>query len=378
MTHDDVQDLLEGYVDETLDRSTRNAVDEHLAGCDDCQAILDGVASIPLGPSGTGKIDERMLRRSLRKATLRTIVDAGLMLLGVWLALWLVAVLIVQPLVINRGGRAAAMTEATLDLATMYNPGVWVQDLEIQSTSLSRTATATVVLPVGSGTESLGEIASRIGPFGFGDVDGGSFFPYVRSDLSSPGDARTIIPELGDGTVATVALWLETPISVDEAQALADSSDHGAAVIWAGFAIGQTTEGSPIGLEEGGTLGYSTCVLPDPTDDGLFGSTSASMSRGLGFAPASISGALDRVRAALGNIAGEPAIGEALLPSVDVGTVEAAARHLSQEPAQVTVLAVTGPTAEVAAVMSALPDASASLLAVDFYNWSTPVCGRGM
>ncbi len=40
MTHEELQDLLEAYVDETLDRATRAEVDRHLAGCDECRAII--------------------------------------------------------------------------------------------------------------------------------------------------------------------------------------------------------------------------------------------------------------------------------------------------------------------------------------------------
>ena len=49
MSHDQIQDLLEGYVDETLDRGTRRQVEAHLAGCEECRAILEGIPPVELG-----------------------------------------------------------------------------------------------------------------------------------------------------------------------------------------------------------------------------------------------------------------------------------------------------------------------------------------
>lgn len=374
MNHDEARELLEAYVDETLDRQTRATVDDHLASCPECRAILDGVAAVPLGPGSTGGVDETSVRRSVRTATFRTIVDAALMLLGVWLALWLVAVLVVQPFVINRGGRAATMTEATLDLATMLNPGVWVEEFEIQSTALGRTATATVALPIGGGLQPLGEISSRVGPLGFGDADGGSFFPFVQNDSRSMTDARSILPNLGEGTVATVALWPAGAITIDQAQAIADSTEHDIAVVWAGFSVGEPSAGSPPGFERGGTLGYSTCLSADTVDDALFGATSASLGRGTGFAPASIADAYERVRSAVDNLTKRPEIAEGFSPGIDPDRVKAAATELADREPAVTALVVTGPTAEVLELVDAQPDAGVSLLGVDFYNW--PVCGR--
>ncbi len=376
MTHEEFQELLEGYVDETLDRTIRAEVDRHLEDCAECRQILDGVAAITLGRGPNGELDEHAIRRSVRRATWRTVIDAALMLLGLWLALWLVAVLVVQPLVVNRAGRAATLAEATLDLATMTNPGGWVTDLEIQSTALTRTVSVSLALPVGSEVQPLGVVSARIGPLGFGDADGGAFLPFVNADLGASGDARTLLPRLGSGTVSTVAVTFAEPLTIGEAQTIADTPDHDTAVTWVGFGLGAVAQGSPIGLMEGGTVGYSTCLEPEAVDRELLGATSASMSRGGGFSPADIGAARERVRSALTNLE-DPAAADALsLAAPEQSFDPRRALTLLDRGAGVTWLVVTGPTDDVLGLLDDLPGASASLMAVDFYNWSLPVCGR--
>lgn len=365
--HDEIQDLLEGYVDETLDRPTRKLVDTHLEGCEMCRAILDDVAPVDLSAMHAPTVDERSLRRSVRRAMRRTVFDAFLTLLAVWLAAWLAAAVVVQPLAINRGGRAAAAAQATIDVAVMNNPGALVTDLSIQSSGIRRTFTVELGIPVGSTVEPIGDLATAIGPVGFGDVTGGSVFPFV-GDGAGRGDLGSLV-QLGDGTVATVQVWFDEPIGVDAAQAMADSANTDTRVVWAGFS---TVPGWP--EQAGDVFGYSTCSASPQWDADLLSASSASGSQGGPLGQVSIERALDNVVRALGNLTVHPGIGDSF---ADVAQVDFAdARDHVRATGDVATLVVTGPTAEVEAFVSEHDIESGAVLAVDFYNWSTPLCGR--
>jgi hypothetical protein len=366
--HDEIQDLLEGYVDETLDRPTRRLVDTHLADCGMCRAILDDVAPVDLSAMHTPQLDERHLRRAVRRAVRRTVFDAVLMLLALWMAAWLVVGLIVQPLVVNRGGRAAAAAQATIDAALMYNPGATVTDFSIRTDGLRRIFSAEIGLPVGSTLEPTGEVSTAIGPIGFGGEDGGGVFPFVGSDGSS--GALDTLERLGDGTVATVDVRFDEPLTVDEAQALADSTVTDTRVVWAGFAA---TEGWP--QSSGDVYGYPTCTDPEAGfDESFLSATSASGSRGGLFSPTSVRSAQENVVRALDNLSDHPEIAADLARFSD-GSLESAGSYVESE-GRVTTLVVTGPTAEVRAFVDGNGFEWGSVLAVSFYNWSTPLCGR--
>ncbi len=128
MTHEEIQDLLEGYVDETLDRATRREVDAHLATCDECRAVLEGVAPVDLGAVEPSSWTQRDMRRAVRRSMFRVAVDVVLLVIAVTLVAWLVSLTLIHPLIINRGGRAEAATIATADLAVMFNPGASVTE----------------------------------------------------------------------------------------------------------------------------------------------------------------------------------------------------------------------------------------------------------
>ncbi len=366
--HDEIQDLLEGYVDETLDRSTRRLVDSHLADCAMCRAILDDVAPVDLGAMHAPQLDERHLRRSVRRAMRRTVLDAVLMLLAIWMAVWLLAALVIQPLVVNRGGRAAAAAQATIDMAVMYNPGATVTDFSIQTSWLRRTFTAEVGLPVGSALEPMGEVTTAIGPVGFGDEHGGGVWPFAGSDAVS--SVLDTLDRLGDGTVATVQVWFDDPSTVDEAQALADSTGTDTRVVWAGFVA---AEGWP--TSSGDVYGYATCIDRDSEfDESFLAATSAGGSKGGRFSPSSVLLAQENVVRALENLVGHPRMAADLAQLSD-GAFESARRYVEAE-GRVATLVVTGPSQQIRAFVDDNGFESGVVLAVDFYNWSTPVCGR--
>ncbi len=376
MTHSEIQDLLEAYVDDALDRPTRKLVETHLEDCAECRAILDGVAEVDLSGLTGGAVDERMLKRSVRKAMRRTVIDAVLAIGTAWLVIWMIGALLLQPLVVNRGGRAAQAARATVDTALMFNPGVTVTDIQIDSGWLSRTVTVELATQVGSGTDPKGNLSSRIGLVGFGDESGGDLFPFINEDASGTIDAAGL-RRLGESTVATVHIQFLETMPMAEAQQLADSPTNDIRVTWAGFATSSLSLNEISGDSLGyGTIGYPTCGVELPDAD-FFGASSASSS-GTGFySPASIEVARQGVVAALDNLSVSAVVGNMGSRSAgDDEQIRQAIAFLTQGDPGVRSLVVTGPSVELAAFLDLIDQESAGLLAVDFYNWSSPICGR--
>jgi len=365
--HDAIQDLLEGYVDETLDRSTRHRVDEHLAGCAECRAILDEVAPVNLDALGPGAWDERAARRAIRRSIRRTVVDAALVILAVWIAGWLVLVLVVQPFIIGRGDRPVAAGRATIDAAVMLTPGAALGELSVVSSGLSRIYQAEMRLPIGSGSNRIGEVETRLGLFGV-QVSSGA------DDWERGGSARSTLLGLGSGTVATVSVYWEDPLTIGEAQQLADSTSHDTRVVWVGF-----HDGTPLGDSLfGRVLGYPTCGTRPDLDDDFFRATSAGGGGGgIGFAPVPIGSALDDVRRGVRNLADNPQVAAALFHRGETleGEMAAVVEHLESPEPGVAVLVFTGPTPQLLGLLDDL-EVDGEMLGVDLYNWSTPFCGR--
>ncbi len=374
MTHSEIQDLLEAFVDDALDRPTRKLVETHVAGCEECQAILDDVAEVDLSGLAGGAVDERQLKKSVRKAMRRTIADAVMAIVAAWIIIWFIGAALVQPLVVNRSGRAAQAARATIDSAIMFNPGATLTNIQIDSKWLSRLVTADLALQVGAGTESIGTVESRIGMFGFGDPSGGSFMPYLNTEASSTID-ETGLQRLGESTVATVQLYFTDSLSMTRAQELADSTTNDVRVIWAGFPTSAAaTDGST--RDDGlGMVGYATCGVHLPDDD-FFGASSASSSGTNSGEPASIEDAKAHLTQALANMNGGNLAPDIIAASMlSNSVIQDGLNYLSGDD-QVTVLVVTGPSQEVARFIEEAGQPSVVLLGVDFYNWSTPICGR--
>jgi hypothetical protein len=366
MTHDEIQDLLEGYVDETLDRETRRRVEAHLAGCEQCRAILEGVPAVGLGEVAASW-DERGMRRAVRRSMLRIAVDALLLLFVGWLVVWILALLIVHPFVLNRGDRAVAATIATADIAIMLNPGATVVEYSYRSGIAARFTEVHLALPVGSTIKSLGTVDSRIGLFGFGDIGGGRLFPYLSEATDREGGEETL-GAVGAGTVATVDLWFEPTLDPAAARAIVDSGAADVSVVWAGFEVAGE-EGSD--LAPGGILGYGTCVSLPITVSGVVGSSGGGSGTALG-GPASVTGALDETRRAIGSLLEHPDLLVGLGASVDDASI---ALGRLEEP-EVAELVVTGPTPEVLRFIDEAEPDAVSVLEFEFINWAQPPCGR--
>jgi hypothetical protein len=259
-----------------------------------------------------------------------------------------------------------AATIATVDVAIMLNPGATVEEYSYRSGMAARFTTVDLALPVGSTMKSLGTVDSRVGLFGFGDIDGGRLVPYL-SEATDRGGGEERLEAVGAGTVATVALWFEPTLDPAAAQAIVDS-EADVSVVWAGFEV--AGEGGS-DLAPGGILGYGTCGSFPITVSNAAGSSGGGSGTALG-GPASVADALDETRRAVGSLFERPGLLAGLGASVD----DASSALARLERAQVAELVVTGPTPEVLRfIEEAEPDA-VSVIEFEFINWSQKPCGR--
>jgi hypothetical protein len=375
VTHRETQDRLEAYVDDRLSREERREVDRHLRDCEECRAILDDVAPVDLSGLGPATYDEATMRRTVRRSLFRTALDAALMLLAGLTLFWFLSALLIQPLVIDRGGRAADAVRMSIDLGAMLNPGAYLVEGQVSSNLLSRQVDLDFALPVGAGLTPTDHTSTTIGVFGVsdaGDAPGGPVF--VGTEFM--GEAADQLANLGSGTVSTVSMFYENPMSVEQAQDLADDPGADVRVMWAGFdsSLGQET---PPNWTFTGALGYGTCLHQDPWDEEMLSASSAGFSRGSMFASPSVRRALDSVISGLENIESRPELVDYLVRPYgdDPESVSAVLDDLRNDP-EVTMLVLTGPSPEVARFVDGSPGpAFAGVLAVDFYNWTDAICG---
>ncbi len=378
MKHEEIQELLEDYVDELLDRPTRKLVDDHLQGCSECRAILDDVAPVDLAAIGGGVIDERMMRRTVRRSIARTAVNAALLLLAGFIAVWLLSALLLQPLLINRGGRASELARASIDIPAMTNPGAVLDSGTINSDLLSRKVDLRFAIPVGASLKPAFDSTTSIEIFDIHNVIDNSADRPIN-DSGFYGDSVDQLRNLGSGTVATVNVWFDNAFSMDEAQQLADDPGADIRVVWAGFDVSDGQVDSP-SWTTAGTLGYATCQTGAlELDESLLGATSAGFGQGSMGSPSSIAGALQSVQRSLDNIAESTELTEYLMrySNDDPAQLDAVMTVLANDP-KVRQLVVTGPSPEIADFLGILTgqSVSANVLAVDFYNWAPGICGR--
>lgn len=376
MKHEEIQDLLEDYVDDRLDRPTRKLVDDHLKECAECREILDEVAPVDVSALGTNVYDERAMRRTVRRSLFRTAWNTILLLVAGWLAIWFFTALVIQPFVVNRDGRAADIVRANIDLGVMLNPGVVMTDGTISSGLLGRQVDLEFRLPVGAALRPAISTLTSLGPIGIReDHTSGDSEEYGRFQ----GEALDQLSNLGASTVATVGIWFDTPVSVQTAQSIADDPSLDFRVTWAGFDA-SLDRVEPPAWTAGGTLGYGICQGPGTElGDDLLGATSASFSQGSDFlfGNPSVEDALDSVKAALGNIVGRDELIDHLLqPGGDSpDDIASIIRELETSP-EVSMVVVTGPSTAIAEYLESRAGVWANVLAVDFYNWTDGICGR--
>jgi hypothetical protein len=374
MTHEEIQDLLEDFVDDKLDRQTRKEVHQHLEGCAECRAILDTVAPIDMTALGQGGFDERAMRRTARRSVLRTAFNAVVLILAGWILVWLFSAFVWQPLVIGRGGRAADAAQATIDVTSMITPGAIVTGGDIQSGLFDRQMTFDVALPVGTTQRDIGPVEVFLGTASLTGPDGVNPWPYLGPQSFQ--DAADQVRHLGDNTVATLQVQLADPIGVDQAQAIADDTSLDVRVTWVGFDL-RDSESEESAIASGGTLGYGTCIRPEYNEETL-GATSAGFHNDFGFAPSSVQSALNLVISGLENLEDHPEwLIHLTFQQTDRSVLSDAIDRLQTDPTVLT-LVVTGPSDQIARFLDSRSDQvlTSQILAVDFYNWAPGLCGR--
>jgi hypothetical protein len=188
------------------------------------------------------------------------------------------------------------------------------------------------------------------------------------------GDVQSVLGRLGIGTVATVSVRFDQPILVEQAQSLADSTTADVSVVWAGFLLSEADPAvaAPDPLR---MLGYSTCVGTDDIPSELFGASSANAGMSFGATAPSVQNALTELRRSLGHLADNPDVAAQLFDGSQE-SVRRAATYIAGTDPEVETLVVTGPTDEVLEFFEETDSKNGLVLAVDFYNWSRPVCGR--
>lgn len=368
-THDEALALMAAYIDGTLPAGDVARLEPHIADCTTCRALLDDREGVDLGEATQPPFDERALRSSVRRTLLRTAGYSAVLVVLLALALFIGSNLIIQPLLMNAGGRAEAVARATFDLAPMVNEGTVIEEFSIDSGFAHRTFTVQLGLPLGSAVVDAGTVTSGLALSGIGP---GSIWPFADGPEPNPVPAASLLSRLGTASVATVAARLPQPLDLTAAQALADDPRADVDVVWAGFVISALTP-EEAAADPLRTLGYSTCS-DDRLPDSLFGSPSANAGGSFGVQAPSVIDALEKVRTTVERLAGDDRVLNAL-PLGWRDSLRAAADHLSRTPtAPVETLVVTGPAEEVLRFLETAGIVNAQVLAVDFFNWTGSAC----
>ncbi len=369
ITHDEALALMADYIDGTLPDADAARLEPHVAQCTTCAALLDDQEGLDLGEGVEPRFDERSLRRSIRRTLLRTAGYSTVLVVLLALMVFIGSNLVIQPLLMNAGGRAEAVARATFDLAPMVNEGTVVEEFSIESGFTRRTFTVQLGLPLGSAVVDAGTVTSRLT---LGDIDQGSIWPFADGPQPNPVPAAALLERLGTSSVATVAARFPSPLDLAGAQALADDPGAEVDVVWAGFLISGASP-DEAATDPLRTLGYSTCSdsrLPDS----LFGASSADAGGSFGVQAPSVADAFDQVRTTIRRLAGD----ETVLGALPLGwrdSILAADDHLTTTgTAPVETLVVTGPSEEVLRFLETADIVNAQVLAVDFYNWTGSVC----
>lgn len=302
--------------------------------------------------------DEDGLQRSVRRAIGRTAVDAAALTVIILVVGLLLSLFVIQPLVLNRSDRAAIAARAAYESPMIFNPGVEVSRFRIDSGLLGRATTVQAGIPLGTSIYSLDDVVSEINLF---SLD----LPRLVRGPSTFVPLSDVLPGLDPGTVSTVSFYVPAPLSIEAAQALADDPGSDVRLTWVGFDALSSELGQP---------GYPLCRTMETPDRDLFAATSASAGGTLMSGPPSVERALASVRDALGTIASHDGVAAAIANG-SRGAVSSLAGAL-EGPVAVTSFVVTGPTPEVIDFLDDLGVSDGLVLAVGFYSWGSPICGR--
>jgi hypothetical protein len=355
MNQEHVTELLDAYVDDQLDPAARAQVESHLTECAACSLALSAYDPVSLDDLAFG--DEDDLRRTVRRALGRTAIDAAALAVIVLIVGVLASLFVVQPLLMNRSDRAAVAARAAYEVPMLFNPGVVVSRLNVASGLFGRSATVEAGIPLGSTEHSLGSITSEIGLL--------SIRPGSTPSVWSEVPLSDVLPGLDAGTVVSVAFATPEPLSLADAQTLADDPGSDVRITWVGFDVDSSVLGQ---------VGYPLChPLAAPSVEFL-GASSVSYGGSVVSDTPSVQRAADSAREALAVIASNDEVAAAV-SGAGAGAVASLAEIMEGERSVLS-LVVTGPTPEVVSLLSDLGVEDGSVLAVGFYSWGSPVCGR--
>jgi hypothetical protein len=379
--HHTARDLLEGYVDNSLEPETRQQLETHLASCDECRAILagNGTHEIPVGLPGPPPLDagwdEKRMRKTIRRTLGRLVFDAISLWIVGFLALTLISAFAIQPLLVDRGDRIRAAMTATWDLPILTTPGATIDRWRNDSTLFGREFSVDVASYTGDALRSLGTYETDLGIWNFQSSDGSLLDPFLISE------SRSFKPErLPENTVATVQMyWWKSPITMTEAAALQpDAGD--ARLLWVGFDLTPAfPDQDPFPGDTDYLLGYNPCAAPTflDSEDEYFSAGSAGGGGDLSscyyFGSATVERSLEETTRAVDNLASSQFLVDALADSsmVSLRNIEAVSGWLSTNEPLVASMVITGPSDRIVDLVDRSGADDASLLDIDFWNWES-------
>ena len=377
MEHHLARDLLEGYVEDSLEPETRSQLEAHLATCQECRDILEASEApvdLPEVSEPGRDWDEKRMRKTVRRTLFRLVFDA----LSIWIigfvVLWLVSALALQPVIINRGDRSRAAALATWDLAIMTTPGATIDGWQNDATLFGREISVDVGLYTGRDLRPLGTYKTDLGMWRFENATGGALRPFLETESQAFRPDR-----LPDNTVATVALsWWDNPITMERAAAIQPNVEE-AWLLWVGFSVAPAfppgTAQFPADPDY--VLGFNPCAEPVFTDYDSHYFSSGSSGGGGNFSScifldqATVEQSLTSLRRATANLADHAFLIDALenSPTSALRDMENVATWLAGNEPQVVTLVITGPSETVSDIVASSGAEGAILLDIDFWNW---------
>lgn len=372
------RDALRRYLDEELPPDESTAVGEHLERCETCVEALDELSEPAPLPATNGApltYDARWMRRAMRRTLLSLAWRTAVLLVVVAVGANLLGVLVIDPILINRGGRTPAHVTASVDLPVMMRPGAEIREFTSNSGVIRRTTEVEVERAVGAEQVSLGRYETRLGPLDVSMPSGTFITPRMGPRLSEDAvdhSPVTFLPDrFGEGTAVTVELvWYDT---IDRGTAARLHEDHDAvALTWVGFALPDQEHEDPWSR-----LGYGACaVSPERIGTPSMGGFGRGGFRAPPGEPRGPDQALEQLRRATENLAQTGWLeGESMLEEHPLGDVQATATWLRDNDPDVASVVLTGATDDISEIVSASEPDTAYLLDVDFDRGPPEPCG---
>jgi hypothetical protein len=360
------RDRLRRWLDEALSADEAADVQAHVEGCTHCQQALEETeppVRLAAPPDAAGW-DERRMRRAVRRALLRTAFDVLSIVVVLALVATALGAFVVSPLLVDRGDRVERARTAVTDLPILLTPGA-TPTSQGQAVGLaSQRHETSFVRYIGSQGRDLGTFSGRLGILNWQPDPPSGYMGQLGLAAERP---RPFEPHrLPDGTVASVQLSFADGIDLTAADALA--ADHEEVSLqWVGFHVDvvRTDDVDAPWLAESG-VGYSACHQGwDPERSG--GRVQ----------PGGSEHALDQARRATANLAASRDLRRALEGSVlpALRQIDEVADWLADNEPPVGAVVLTGPTADLAAIVDEAAPDEATQLGVDLYNGPGSMCG---